>query len=144
MSNPLKSINIVGIIPDTLELSYKLCPDYFNINSGIWEVSLSEIAVHSSSPFMRDTVFEISSNLVQGYYYPDKKPLAKNNIVLGKFEIAPDNPRILHYFGSPKWFVVNNQPSEIKLFFKEWPTLKTFIANPKFQVSVTLLLRRVK
>jgi len=143
MNNPLKSINIVGDIPKTLELSYKLCPDYFNINDGVWEVALSDIAFSFKSHALRETVYEISSNLVQGYCYPEKKTLSKNNVVLGRFEIAPDSLKLLQYFGSAKWFVVNNQPSEVKLFFKEWPADKSFIANPNFKVSVNLLLRRV-
>ena len=141
MSNPLKSINVDGIIP---ELSYKLCPDYFNINVGVWEVALSDIAfAFKDEAIIRKTVFEVSSNLVQGYCYPDKKPLTKNNIVLGRFELTPGSLKLLQYFGSPKWFVVNNQASEIQLFFKEWPKPKPFNENPKFRVSVNLLLRRV-
>lgn len=141
MNNPLKSINVVGVTPN---LSYKLCPEYFNLNVGVWEIALSDIAfTFKKDVLFSQTVYEVSSNLVQGYYYPDKKTLAKNNIVLGRFDLSPNNLKLLQYFGSPKWFVVNNQASEIKLFFKEWPERKPLLQNPSIRVSVNLLLRRV-
>ena len=143
MSNPLKSINIQGTIPKELELSYRLCPDYFNLNVGVWEIALADIAFNFEGHNFRESVYEISSNLVQGYYYPKKQSLSKFNVVLGRFDLDPHGLKLLQNFGSTKWFVVNNQPSEIKLFFKEWPNDKPFIANPNFKVSVNLLLRRV-
>lgn len=142
MSNPLKIINFEGTVPKELELSYRLCPDYFNINEGVWEIALSDIAFTFQSHAFRESVYEISSNLVQGFYYPPQNSLSKFNVVLGRFELDPNNPKLLQNFGGTKWFVVNNQPSEIKLYFNEWP--KTgFIANPNFKVSVHLMLRRV-
>ena len=143
MNNPLKSITVVGDITHIKELSYKLCPDYFDINSGVWEVALSDIALSfTGSGVLFDSVYEVSSNLVQGFYYPEKKTLTKNNVILGRFQVFSDRLKLLANFGSPKWFVVNNQPSEIKLFFKRWPEKKS-LSEPGFQVSVNLLLRRV-
>ena len=143
MSNPLKSINIVGTLPKEKELSYKLCPDYFNLNEGVWEIALSDIAFNFSGHAFRESVYEISSNLVQGYYYPKQQSLSKFNVVLGRFDLDPHNLKLLQNFGSNRWFVVNHQPSEIILYFKEWPNDKPFIADPNFKVSVNLLLRRL-
>jgi len=143
MSNPLKSIQLVGDMTTNLELSYTLCPDYFNLNAGVWEVALSDIAFSFiKSGVFFDSVYEVSSNLVQGYCYPKKETLKKTNVLLGRFQLFSDKKKLLENFGSPKWFVVNNQPSEIKLFFKRWPH-KEYVSNPGFTVSVNLLLRRV-
>lgn len=143
-NNPLKSIFIVGEIKNDRELTYKLCPDYFNILVGVWEIALADIAINLNIIATQNSIFEISSNLVQGFVYNNSGQLTKNNVVLGRFEISPDKYRGLQTFGVNKFFTINNHPSEIKLYFKEWPSDSTLRANPRFKVSVNLILQRIE
>jgi len=145
MNNPLKSIVIRGDINST-EIKYKLCQEYLQLPIGIWEVSIGDIAFFCTRPIESNSIFEISSNVVQGHSFSITRRLCKENIILSTFLLNSEyrranikTPQIL------KWFVVNNVPSEyLSVYVNEWPSVnESSYEVGHVLISVNVLFRRI-
>lgn len=142
MNNPLKSILLNGALSRG-EIDYKICPEYFQLQSGIWETAIHSVSI--KHVLTKDYIFNISSNLVLGDKYEFGK-LIRFNVILNQFKINKDIKTEVIYNKNPTWFLVNNSASEhFSIFFNEWPTNP----NPKRDhlqntiIGVTVLFRRL-
>jgi len=140
--NPLKSILLEGAL-SVGEIVHKLCPEYFQIQSGIWQVAVHSVSINHS--LQRDYIFNITSTLVFG----DKNHMGKLKrfqVVLNQFKINKNIGLEVIYNQNPSWFLINNTASEyFSVFINEWPT----VVKPDPQklmgaiVGVTLMFRRL-
>jgi hypothetical protein len=139
MTNPLKSILIEGLLEQE-DLKHYLCPDYFQLHSGLWEIAVGSIAF-TALENTTDYIFHISSNLVQG----DKiinGHLRRFNIVLQQFKISKNIDKDLFVYQKPLWFLINQSPSDnFSLFLSEWPNSTKRPKN--ILLAINILLRRV-
>jgi len=142
MTNPLKSVLIDGSLSSG-EITFKLCPEYFQLQSGIWEIAIHSVSVNH--PSTRDYIFNISSNLVLGFKYEFGK-LKRFQVILNQFKINSQIGMEVISNKNPLWFLINNSTSEhFSIFINEWPTNP----NPRpqdlanFFVGITVLFRRV-
>lgn len=142
MNNPLKSILIEGTLTSG-EIMHKLCPDYFQIQAGIWEVAIHSVSIEQALD--KDYIFNISSDLVLKDEYKLGK-LQRSKVILNQFKINKDVQKEVIYNINPLWFLINNGNCEhFTIFFKEWPT--NLNTKPKDLmpaiVGITMLFRRV-
>lgn len=85
LENPLKTIKVSTPVNQKCDkVTVNLVPAYLDILDGAWEVSLDTHCYKVIEPSQLDTVYEISTNLVNGIQL-DKNTncLTSNQIVLG-------------------------------------------------------------
>jgi hypothetical protein len=141
MNNPLKAIVIEGLIEQE-DIKHQRCPDYFQLNSGLWALALGSVAFSTLSANRKDFIFNISSNLVQGDKLKNGN-LSRFNVVLQQFKIGEEDEKQIIIFHTPLWFIVNQSPSEYCSFLlNEWPSSKN--KRPKnILIALKILFRRL-
>jgi len=142
MNNPLKSIFISGDASSN-DIQYKLCADYFQLQYGTWETAISDVCFTCLKPVEKDSIFNLSTNLVQGHSLSHSKRLCKDNIILATIHFKKDKEKSV--FNAPvlKWFVINNIPNDyLKIDVKQWPQKVVSMPNTVL-LSVSLLFRRI-
>jgi hypothetical protein len=139
MNNPLKSIVLEGTVQQP-ELVHRLCSDYFQLQSGIWEIAINSVSL--SHFVSEDYIFTISTNLVQGDRIVQGH-LKRFNVSLYQFKLSKDiQKEVIRTL--PLWFIINNISSEyFYIFIQEWPKP----VNPKrpkdIHLAVNVLFRRL-
>jgi len=121
----------------------RLCPDYLQLQYGIWETSIADVTFTCLKPVFKSAIFELSTNLVQGHSFSVSRRLCKENIILCTTLFNKDNQLTVHSAPVLKWFIVNNVPNEYLTIFIDQKPKK--IANEAnfVLISVTILLRRI-
>lgn len=142
MNNPLKAIIVEGLIEQE-EITYHLCPDYFKLQSGLWEIAINSVAFTFLTDNTKDYIFNISSNLVQGDKI-EKGKLTRFNVVLQQIKIEKNIEKHIIRFQTPLWFLVNHSPNDyLSIFLKEWPTPMKKSKDLKMVLAVNVLFRRI-
>lgn len=142
MTNPLKLLTVSGALSD-LKVSTKICNDYCNINIGIWEIALADISFSIQNPFISKVIFELSLNLVNGYSIKSNGGLTLQNLKLHNFEL-PVNEKIGLINLPIRWYTINNFSDNLIIYFKTWPYSKKQILPKDGEISISVLLKRIK
>jgi hypothetical protein len=133
---PLKSKVLSGNIRRA-NLSSEICEQSTNISTGLWNICVASICLDTKD--QNGLFCAVSCNLVK-----DKK-LNANTKVLETY-----NPVIATVFLKGRkivyldktWFTINNQCTEIKLFFSNIQTNEQIIID--CDLHVTVLFQRIK
>jgi hypothetical protein len=133
----LKTYTLSGNLNQKGILSTDICEENTNISVGLWNVCISSICINCQD--QNGQFCAISSNLVK------HKQLNKVSKVLENV-----NPSISNVFLKGRkivyldktWFTINNQCSEIKLFFSNMENTELLLID--CELYVTVLFQRVK
>lgn len=143
MNNPLKSIIVEGDLI-LQEIHFKICPDYFQLQNGIWEIAFSNLSVSLMDTLTKDYIIQMSCNCVQGHKISDRQ-LKKYPVELQQFKVSKDLSKNVINFNPPLWYVVNNSIGDyLTIYFKEWPTQVDRQITKHILVAVNVLFRRIK
>lgn len=138
--NPLKTIVIEGKFKD-LHLRQKLCYNYCNLNSGIWEIAIADISFHCDTHLIEKIICSLSCNLVIGTQFSPKGILTTENIKLLNFQIDVNDLCGITYVPL-RWFTVNNNSEYLSIFIKRWPNLTNILISDSLILSVTILMKK--
>lgn len=152
LNNPLKQITCTNTYTynntNKLEKSKFFVPvvrDYMELAKGVWNVSLDTYVIRNSDN-AADTILDISTNLVNGFYFDKLKNTHETKYAcLGKIFLqnAPN-----YTIGGPfekKWFTVqsNRDFLNFELHVKQNP-LVTMHNSFELDFEITLLFQRIK
>jgi len=121
----------------------RLCPDYLQLQYGVWETAIADVTFTRLQPVDKSAIFELSTNLVQGHSFSASRRLCMENIILSTVLFKKDNELAVYSPQVLKWFIVNNVPSDyLIVFLNQFP--KQFLTQiNKVIISVNILLRRI-
>lgn len=140
MNNPLKSLLIEGTL-GSREIYYKLCSEYLQIQTGIWQIAIYSVSIFHSLD--EDYIFNISSDLVIGHKYQTGK-LKRFEVVLNQFKINKNIHKEIILNTNPSWFIINNVSCEhLTIYFDEWPKTPTPKKLSSALIGVTVNFQRL-
>jgi hypothetical protein len=134
---PIKTTYLKGNLNQGATFSSQICEQSTNISHGLWHICVSSICIDCKDP--NGAFCSISCNLVK-----DKKLNSVSKI------IEQCNPSIATVFVKGRkivyvdktWFIINNQCTDLKLFFSNIETNDRLLID--CELVVTLLLQRIK
>lgn len=152
--NPLKQIRFEALYKASngsvfVEHEHKwnitVVPEYMDLTTGIWNVTLDSYIYKLKVPNKIDTVFDISTNLCTSYQTEAKTNLNRSVFTrLGCIHAV--SPLNLANFGpfEKKWFLVEPKERQFQLFINQ---NKMSVSNtPKLEVEfeISFLFQRIK
>lgn len=145
MSNPLKVIQVSGILPSEGSQRFvaQLYSNYCNVCDGVWEIALSDVTITNSNkavPTAANPAFiSIHTNFVNGEFTPNH---SRNFIPMQKL-IIKGNEDALHNFDHPRWFQVNSPSLNFEAYTQRYANTGDRLKTDLF-CSMTFLLRRIR
>lgn len=142
MGNPIKTFSLETTL-DKGEAKENVSFLYADLGVGNWQLAISRV-LYSWSKKPPSTVFDIATNLVEGYKLDKTNNLKKINPAIQSFVLlSSENRKVIHF--PIVWFNVNNSDTFLTVTVK--PSLEKTKLTPedleKSTCKVTILLQRV-
>jgi hypothetical protein len=154
VSNPLKTVLVEGSFKISrnsksvkFTLKTRLALDYLDVRIGTWIVALKDILVvrkTRNSTNLKQSV-NVSINLVDGKCICKEGGVQNCYPPIQRFEINFNvNAEKLTTFNELLWFTVNCPTTMVDLYFDFWPEFVSTADYGDFEVTATLLFRRIQ
>lgn len=82
----------------------------------------------------------LSTNFVTGVDYSPLGTLRLQNIIIYNFKLE-EHLNLIYL--PPRWFTINSPSEYIHIFLKRWPSISNILIPQNFQISFTILLKRI-
>lgn len=141
MNNPVKAVLIEATF-GTRETFYKHCPEYFQLQTGVWQIAIKSVSIYHS--LTEDYIYNITSDLVHGHKFQGGT-LKEIKVILSQFKITKDIYKEVIVNPNPTWFIINNYSSDdVYFYLDEWPTRPVPKIHTSALIGITVLFQRLR
>lgn len=138
MSNPIKSFMLSGNLQEG-SAENTINPNYANIYSGVWQLSLLDFHVICSQSLTDNILLKVSTNQVTGTTFNSKGQPCTEEVTFRSFGLASRNKQYSFNL-TPLWFMVNLPSNSLKVNVK---VINGKLSDLKAQFVCTMVLQRV-